>query len=175
MASNLIILIKEYLYGEIVKRIKTTDLNLQWRYKNGIYTFKFELVGAHFIVKANCRPKKNLGMSISPSARGISIECHNFLDNFDQVANILGEFEKELSFFEKNFPSTERCQFIRDNQSLLSSYSPRELELGHFNLNALSNRYIDCHNLVDEFGAKEIALDYIFERDFCYIMKKSFS
>lgn len=165
MKEDLITIIVDYLVEKICKYTECNDLSFDWTYRYGKFTLEFDLVKTHFTILA--KPNKNhrnLGMSIIPDEKGITIIGFDYIDNFDQVANILVEFKKELTFFEEVFNSLKCRMYINDNLELLiSSSSPRELTE---NINYLSNKYLRDYKLKDEYGVKEISLDHLLKREY---------
>ena len=172
MHNELVHIIINSLTDEICNYISDKWPAFHWSNKNGQFLITLLLAKTRFTIIAKNRTKKDTGMLIGPDKYGIKIICYNYIDNFEQVAHILGEFEKELLLFEQTFPSFARRQFIRDNYSLLTCSNPNISTLKHLNMNELSNKYLRDHNLMDEFGAKEIALDHLLEREYYFKMKK---
>ena len=169
MRKELVHIIIDYLTDEICNYISNKGLSFHWSYKNGQFSITLVLVKTRFTIIAKNRTKKGIGMQIMPDEYGIKIICYNYIDNFEQVAHILGEFEKELLCFEQTFPSSARRKFIRDNYALLTSSTPN---ISTSRQHELSNKYLHDHNLIDEFGAKEIALDHLLGKEYYFKMQK---
>ncbi|MBD5425172.1 MAG: hypothetical protein HDR45_03110 [Bacteroides sp.] len=172
MQDELVHIVANYLTNEIGSRVKSKNVVFNWNYENGKFVVSFELVNTRFIIIANSYSKKKIGMSIMPEAAFIKIACFDFMSNFDQVARIVGEFERELLFFDETFPAEDRRQFIRSHFALLQS--PNSTKKGTpANFNILSNKYIHDKNLTDDYGAKEIALDHLLDFEFRNNMRKN--
>lgn len=172
MEKDLINIIANYFVEEISSTIQS-DVAISWSYNSAMnyFVLKFELVNTQFVVVAKARNSK-YGMSIEPDENRIKIECQNYLKSFEQVVNILSHFEKELKYFDWIFPSVARCQYIRDNYSLLNRDRSSNVASKRYNLNLLSNKYLGNNRLEDEYGVKEIALTHLLAKEFFINMKK---
>ncbi|MBD5322137.1 MAG: hypothetical protein HDS01_05125 [Bacteroides sp.] len=170
--NELVHIIIDYLTSDICNHVSNKKLSFHWSYRNGQFSISFKLAEVRFFIIANTSgPKDDIGMRIIPLKYGIRIICYNYIDNFKQVVNILGEIENELISFEKIFPTSYRRKFIRDNFSLLTSSNHKNNKSKEFNFNVLSNKYLLDHNLIDDYGAKEIALDYLLSNEYHYKIK----
>ena len=153
--------ISQYLIDIIKQNLKSEDLSFNWNYHRNTFTINFDLVNTKFIIIAKSNNLRKYGMAIEPDENKIKIICYNYIDNFEQTVGILVEFEKELLFFDESFPILERRNFIRDNY--LSIFPQKS---GVAQINILSRKYLREHKLKDRCGAKEIALDHLFGREY---------
>ena len=151
----------QILINKIESYLDCKSLSFKWDYINGTFTLKFKMEGTRFIIVAKSNNKKNEGMIIEPRNNMIKIVCNNYIDNFEQVIGILGELKKELVFFNETFPGIQRRFFILINESAMFSNKS-----GIAQVNILSRKYLREHKLKDRCGAKEIALDHLFGREY---------
>ena len=174
MEKDLINTIGNYLVKRISDNIQDV-LSIHWGYNAGMnhFVLKFELANTQFLIITNGRSTMKNGMIITPDEHLIKIECHNYLLNFEQVANIVGQLEKELKHFEKTFPSIARRQYVRENYSTVNQKaSSKTKHKGRLYLN-LSKKYLDDNRPEDKSGAKQIALYHLFGKEiFNMKMKK---
>lgn len=97
MREDLVHLINEYLTDEIGNHVTNNNLEFNWTYERGQFVLHFTLANTPFTIVASSHSKKKIGMQIEPDETSIKIVCYNYIDNFEidnfeQVANILGEF-----------------------------------------------------------------------------------
>ena len=173
MEKVLIGIIANYLGKKISDNIRE-NLSIHWSYNSDInhFVIKFELVNTQFLIIAKGRNSKKIGMTIEPDEHLIKIECQNYLKNFEQVVNIIGQFEKELKTFDRTFPSAARRQYISKNHSLINKSRTVNPSSKRPIINILSEKYLEENHLEDEYGAKEIALDHLFSKEYFINMKK---
>lgn len=173
MEKDLISIIANYFVKKISDNIKD-DISIYSSYNSEMnhFVIKFELVNTQFLIIARGRNSRNSGMTIEPDEHLIKIECQNYLKNFEQVVNIIGQFEKELKNFDRTFPSAARRQYIRKNHSLINKSRTATHHRNVLSFNILSEKYLEENHLKDEYGAKEIALDHLFSKEYFINMKK---
>ena len=173
MDKVLIGIIANYLGKKISDNIRE-NLSIHWSYNSekNHFVIKFELVNTQFLIIAEGKNSRKYGMTIAPDEHLIKIECHNYLTDFAQVANIIGQFEKELKNFDRTFPSAARRQYIRKNHSLINKSRTANPSSKRPIFSILSEKYLEENHLEDEYGAKEIALDHLFSKEYFINMKK---
>ncbi|MBD5342465.1 MAG: hypothetical protein HDR93_04305 [Bacteroides sp.] len=163
----------EIMYG-IKYSLNFPELLIKWYYDydKEQFLFSFKIKKIHFLIIVTFSDSEDrLGMSIMPHESGINIKCYNYINNLCQVLGILQEFKKVLAYFSKDFPYTAQCNYIKKNISLIQNVHPEHPLKMPNSITILANKYIAENNLVDEWGAKEIALDYLFAKAFMSMYK----